>query len=233
MKWSNKFNIHPAYVHAITNDPYDKGLADFSITTLVSPPQVSFLLKKHDSEVEIDVNDRMAAFFGQMAHQVLEKYPTTGIKEERFYMVIDGSRISGKIDLYENGLITDFKTATIYKFRTGVPLEYEAQLNCYASLLRANGIDVKALECAPLYKDWAKTKVGTKSMPDSQSQRVAVELWEPSRAMAYLTERVALHKASTPIDCKPEELWGGKRCQLYCEVSRFCPQFAKVKKEEK
>ena len=32
-----------------------------------------------------------------------------------------------------------------------------------------------------------------------------------------------------PAKCTDEENWNGRRCKMYCEVSKFCPQYLGVK----
>jgi hypothetical protein len=66
VKFTNKFELPDVYARAAINDPYDKGLSDFSATGLATPPRAAALLLSHADSVEIDVSARVAAIIGQV-----------------------------------------------------------------------------------------------------------------------------------------------------------------------
>lgn len=47
MKYTNKFNLPDGLARAVMNDPYSKGDADFSVTELLDPPQLTQFRKPH------------------------------------------------------------------------------------------------------------------------------------------------------------------------------------------
>ena len=73
MKWTNKLNLPEAIVNAVTNDDYNKGFSDISITGLTSPPRIRVLKKKYDAELEEDISDRMFVLLGQIMHGILNE----------------------------------------------------------------------------------------------------------------------------------------------------------------
>ena len=64
MKLTNKFDAPASIVAAIEADPYTKDGADFSVTELISPPQIRRLWKKHEEEISIDVRDEVWKLLG-------------------------------------------------------------------------------------------------------------------------------------------------------------------------
>lgn len=73
MKITNKYGLPQPVVDAVKNDGYTKGDADISVTELQDPPQMRFLKKKHDAELEEDAVDRLWSLYGQIAHGILER----------------------------------------------------------------------------------------------------------------------------------------------------------------
>ncbi len=73
MKLTNKFDTPDAIVAAIEADPYTKDGADFSVTELISPPQIRRLWKKHHEDISIDVRDEVWKLLGKGVHAALEQ----------------------------------------------------------------------------------------------------------------------------------------------------------------
>lgn len=72
MKITNKYNAPLAIEQAISKDDHVvKG--DISTTTLIDTPQIRYLKKKYPHEIEYDVRDLFPAFFGTIAHKILEE----------------------------------------------------------------------------------------------------------------------------------------------------------------
>jgi hypothetical protein len=111
----------------------------------------------------------------------------------------------------ETGLLQDYKTTTVYKFKDGgYPVEFERQLNVYAELLRHNGDKVTKLQAVSILRDWSKRKAQReKGYPQAQVVVVDLPLWSSDRAVAYIKERVLTHrlaKYELP-ECTQEERW--------------------------
>lgn len=212
MKLSNKYKLPEALVKAIQNDPYSNGGADYSITTLLKPPRVVALERKHHNDIEEDVSDRIWALYGSIVHAIIERSnPGVGESEVRFHATISNVRVSGQVDFFINSEITDFKFVTVYKFKDGrVDDDYTKQLNMYAALARLNGRQVNKLTLVGLLRDWRPMEaMGDSRYPQSQIISVDVPLWDEFKAFNFLKERIALHenaKAELP-ECTPEERW--------------------------
>lgn len=214
MKYTNKLELPQPIVDAVTNDPYNKGDAHISITGLIAPARIRVLEKQHKDELIEDVSDRIYSLLGQVMHGILErssKDSATAIYEKRWLMEIDGVKISGQLDAYyDNGLVQDYKLVSLYSVKDGVKPEYEQQLNCYAALLRVNGLKITKLELVCILRDWSQGKARQdETLPQQQVLKLTVPLWSHEKAMLFIKERVAAHKqaSKTLPECTPEERW--------------------------
>lgn len=212
MKYTNLANLPDAIVRAVTNDPYTKGDADFSITQLLNPPRISALERAHYNEIEIDVSDRIWSLIGQVAHGILERAEMAGIAERRLYAEINGTRISGGMDRYHNGVLQDYKVTSVYKVRNGLSKEWEEQMNCYAYLLRKNNIQVHKLEIIAILRDWSKMEARRDGeYPRVQIVTLDVPMWSDTSCLFYLEDRIGKHlnarnNRNLP-DCTESERW--------------------------
>lgn len=284
---TNNLNLPDPIVEAVRNDPYSKGDSDISITGVIAPPRIRVLSKKHADELTEDVSDRIYSLLGQVMHDILHRASITtnklktAIYERRWYMDIEGVKISGQLDAYySDGLIQDYKLVSLYSVKDGVKPEYEQQLNAYAALLRHNGLAVQKLELVCILRDWSKGKAKQDvTLPQQQIIKLSVPIWSEEKALQFLTDRVRLHKAANKKlpQCTADERWAtpdkfavmakkgaarslknhdtleqaeihagqiagafvelrpgvNNRCENYCLVSRWCSQFAALKKGKK
>jgi len=203
----------PVYLAAIGD--YDAGDSDLTITQLIDSPRVVALTRKYNLQLEEDVSDMGARLIGNALHAAFEKYKESEVSEQRYYLNILGWTISGKPDGYLNGTLYDYKTMSVSEWERGIKDEREKQLNCYAELLRQNGVEVNALNLVVVFKDYKRGRVRFHSWyPEHEIMQIPVEMWDRQRAYDYLHERVALHQAAlreVPL-CTDEERWynGGK-----------------------
>ena len=116
MKYTNEMNLPASMVSAIINDTYSMGKADISVTTLIQPPKIRVLTSRHREEIVEDVADRVWALLGTNTHAIIERinHPDS-IQEERLAIEVDGWKISGMADLYEDNTITDYKTTSVWQ----------------------------------------------------------------------------------------------------------------------
>lgn len=214
MKYTNNLNLPEPIVNAVINDPYTKGDSDISITGLIAPARQRVLAKLHKDELVEDVSDRIYSLLGQVMHGILERATSDkaqAIYEKRFYLTIDGVKVSGQLDAYYlNGLVQDYKLVSLYSVKDGVKSEYEEQLNMYAALLRENGLEVNKLELVCILRDWSQGKARQdETIPQQQIIKLPVTVWSHKEALAFLHERVKIHKAANKNlpECTAEERW--------------------------
>lgn len=273
MKLTNRMSLPEAIVDAVRNDGYTRGDADISVTQLVAPPQKVALEREYADQITEDASDRIFSLIGQSIHTILERANRKGVAERRLSAMVEGWKISGAMDLYEeDGVLNDYKTTSAWSVKSGVKDEWLAQLNAYAHILRENGHEVRGLRVIAILRDWSKMEAArTPDYPQSQVAVMTVELWPAPIAAKYVRDRVILHqmaRQSLP-SCTSSERWekapvfalmkrGQKkavklydnradaeshaasdtkllyvqarpgqavRCEHYCSVSKFCPQY--------
>ena len=275
MNITNVHGLPEALVKAVKNDSY-KGGGDISVTKLIDSPQIRLLSKKHHDVMVEDVSDRIWALMGQAVHHVLERSAEEhAVIEERFYMDVDGWKLSGAVDrlIPSQKVIQDWKFVSTYK--ADGDESWTKQLNILRMLAKANNIEVDKLEIIAIFRDWQRAVAKRdQDYPQTIVKIISVPVWSDDEAMAYIRERIALHQkadAGESVECTDQERWkaqttyalmkeGGKkatkvaltkeelgepakgyeiverkggyrRCEEFCAVSQFCPQFFKECKE--
>ena len=202
------------------NDTYDGPKVDsskISVTTLISPPRIHYLKKRHWNELMEDASDRLWSLLGSAVHSVLERAEAkNNIVEERLEKDIDGTIITGKMDVMDETEISDYKITSVWQYvhaPQGKP-EHIAQLN----LLRWLAFDifpkVSKLTNNLILRDWSAGKA--KSSPDFPRipfVSLNIPVWELSATVEYARKRVALfNEAATETDahlpeCTEDEMW--------------------------
>jgi hypothetical protein len=221
MKLTNKFGLPDPVVKALTRSEYSKGESNRSITQLIDAPRVRILRQEHWDELEEDVSEKMWAVMGTAAHKMFEDTADDKhVSEERIFLEIDGWVVSGAIDVQrieDDGItIMDYKTTSVWSVILG-KVEWERQLNCYASLLRrAKGAKVKGLKVIAILRDWrSRDALDKADYPKAPIVEIDIPMWSDSDQDTYLDSRVELHQnaefdrltgAELP-ECSPEERW--------------------------
>jgi len=213
MNYTNEMQLPDALVSAIVNDTYTKGSADISVTTLIGPPKIRILTKRHSDKITEDVSDHIFRLLGQNTHEIVEriKHPDS-FQEERLSMTVKGWKISGQADLYENGTVTDFKVSSVWACIHGLKPEWICQLNVYGHLFRLAGFPVDKLQIIIFLRDWSKFK-GGKDYPRKQVAVLEAPLWGEFQTQTYIRDRVLMHQAADALDdddvpiCTPAERW--------------------------
>lgn len=247
----NKHGYPEAFCLAVKNDPYDRGDCEFSATSLITPPRKLALYEKHKKEIdaEIDVDDRVFIFYGQIGHLLLERagrgIGESSIIEKRYFGEIDGTRISAQIDsldLEENGTLVDYKFTTVYGFKKEEKpkADWVKQMNIQLELLRQNGMDAKRMKIWGMLRDWRPAEF--RKSPMVYPQKMAfhdIQIAPRERTVAFISNRIKAHrdaKNTLPL-CTDGERWASKydafnRCHNYCEVKNFCSQYKEKLKDE-
>lgn len=226
------------------NSSYSKGDSDISVTELINPPRVRMLKKLHDAEIVINASTLLNVSIGHAVHKGIQDATKTGISERRLSIVRDGWKISGGMDHYLDGVLSDWKTCNKWKTvlcNNGIIDEFEKQLNVYAQILRENKEPVSNAKIFAIFKDWNRSEFRSyldkkkifipnkkSGYPEKEWLYFDLRLWPEDVASNYIDKRIALHKGPMPL-CTASEIWGGKRCKEYCEVNKWCEQHLKQK----
>lgn len=220
MKLTNKLGLPQPIVKAVSNDGYNSGDCDISVTSLLKPPQMLALERQFEDELEEDVSDRIWSLLGQVVHGILERAEETAIAEQRLVIEVEGWKVSGQMDrfLLKEGILQDYKFTSVYKIRDGVPEEYAKQLNIYAHILRKHGKTVNKLQIVAILRDWSKNQYNREGDPYPAQQVVLLDVpIIPDEEVAeYVKERVLLHKTAASLSppelaeqspCSAEDRW--------------------------
>ena len=214
MRLTNLYGLPQPIVSAVAADDYNRGVANISVTSLISPPRQVALTEAHSDELEEDASDRIYSLFGRAIHKILESKEETATAEQRLYMKVGDWTVSGAMDRiallpWNDGTvcISDYKTAKTDELMRGVKIEREQQLNCYRVLAELNGYKVGALQAVFILRDWSKVRAATEAKkpklgstpaqgeyPRSQVVIYDLPVWPIEQAYAYIAERVAVHK---------------------------------------
>jgi len=247
MRLTNNANLPSPLVKAISNDSYDRGQCDFTVTELLVPPRARALTRRHWLEIEEDASDMIWRLIGQIGHAILERAADPAYSEHRFYGKVAGKTISGRADLHFDGgyyHIWDYKFTSMYGVRNGIKAEWEQQVNMLRFLAvnqlrfssstpieRASQLN-KGSVCV-IYRDWYKSMAGVRHLYPAHGVEVfPVRIWPMAQTLKFMEGRVRAHLASEVIlpQCTDEERWYDKRkneykrCRLYCRAYPFCSQ---------
>ena len=241
MKVTNKANLPRPIVLALSNDDYSKGDADFSVTELIDSPRISQLRSRYEQSIEQDALDLLYIFDGKAVHYLLEQAGQhiaehEGLVERRLFASHDGMMITGAMDYFdlERNVIQDYKRVSVWEFIFGMKEDRIRQLNLYKLLAEANGFSVRGLEIVYLFRDWSEAmSKRTKDYPPEKAAVVKVPMWDKEQTLAYLSERVALHREAREqpdqelVLCSKEERWQGDTTYA-AKTSATAPRARKV-----
>lgn len=220
MKLTNRLNLPAPLVSAVTRHPRKREPRTISVSELIQPPQLRALVQRYDGELTEDAADRLWALLGTLLHAVVEEH-ARGVEgfvtEEELSIDVLGWKVVGHYDLSEmvldGEILTDWKLTSVYAMKDKeLKPEWEAQLNCYAELLRRAGRRVTRAQIIAIGRDWSQSRA--RREPDYPQQQVIIkscEIWPVEVVTAFVEERVLLHQIATEEgtwpDCTPEERW--------------------------
>lgn len=219
MRITNRLNLPAPLVHAITRHPRSQEPNTISVSELIQPPQLRALARIHDAELTEDASDRLWALLGTLLHGVMEQ-SAQGMKdhftEEELSTEVLGWKVIGHYDLSEmvldGELLTDWKLTSVYSMKDKeLKPEWDAQVNCYAELLRRVGRNVTRAQIVAIGRDWSQSRALREAdYPQKQVTVKPVGLWASEMVTAYIEDRVRLHQEAERgvwPDCTPEERW--------------------------
>lgn len=212
MKLTNKLNLPSSIVNAVARDPYHRGDAHISVTSLIGPARKRMLEIVHGDELTEDVADRIWSLMGQIAHGILERNDADGLTEERLFIERHGWRISGQFDrvLVEDKLIQDYKLSSTYATKDGVKPEWEAQANLYALMLREHGYTIERAQIVVILRDYQKSKAQhDPGYPQAPVIVLDVPIWPMEQVEAYIMARLTAHANAQHVLplCSADERW--------------------------
>ncbi|MDO9578281.1 MAG: hypothetical protein Q7J16_10385 [Candidatus Cloacimonadales bacterium] len=222
-----------------------------SVTDLIKPPKLFVLEKRHQAELQREASDLIWSLMGSAMHKVLEKSETNNsLNEERLFCELNGKIISGGIDLYEDGVISDFKFTSVWSFiYASGKREWEEQLNLYAYLYQTAGFEVKKLQIIAIFRDWSASKCKfEKSYPD-QVEIIPIRKWSTDQCEHFIRQKLfqlemALRVPDDAIqECSQKDRWqdddvfavmkkGNKRAVKLCQSEKQALMFIDSNKDK-
>ena len=188
MKVNNRLHLPEAFVKAVSTTRHNEA-GCFSATTLNKGAKEIILTDRHFDEITVDAADSVWAVWGTAVHALLESQPDNNFHEEYFKVPVSNSYVTGQVDSYdmENGVINDWKTASVWKVQFNDFKDWRAQGLTYAWLLQQSGLEVKKCRFVALLKDHSKTK----SKTDSSYPQSPVFIYEFDVTAADMEETAA------------------------------------------
>jgi len=156
---TNKLNLPSPFVSFAQRD-YVYEPNEYRVTSLLKGIRETILERRHHKEIERDVSDMVWLLFGTAVHGILEKHQEHGheLKEERIKVPIGDYILSGQFDLYndETKIVTDYKTASVWKIIFGDFEDWRRQTLIYCLMLRKIGFDAQGGQIVAFLKDHSK-----------------------------------------------------------------------------
>jgi hypothetical protein len=195
---------------AVNNDSKERvpGV-EFSVTELLAPARMRRLLETND--VQVAATEKLWALIGKALHFELARHGE--VTEQTLVGELEGTKISGTVDLIHRDIICDWKLCSVWSWILGVREEWEQQLNCYAWLYRRwDGRltdEPKDLQVHMIFRDWHRSKANGVDYPATETHTVSLVIWPDDKATEFLRSRIRAHKdavRSLPV-CSDAERW--------------------------
>ena len=217
MKVTNRLHLPEAFVKAVSTTRHNEA-GCFSATTLNKGAKEITLSDRHFDKITVDAADSVWAVWGKAVHALLESQPDNNFHEEYFKVPVGNSFVTGQVDSYdmENGVINDWKTASVWKVQFNDFTDWRRQGLTYAWLLQQSGLEVKKCRFVALLKDHSKTKAkNDSSYPQSpvfiyEFDVTAADMEETAaRILAKVQEIENAYKLDDDAiePCSAEERW--------------------------
>jgi hypothetical protein len=160
MKITNKQKLPEGIVRAVTTERHNKSDKELSATTLLKGIKEIILTYRHWDELTDDAADRMWAVFGTAVHALLETEGKDEFTECDLKVEMGEITITGRIDNYDMnaGVITDYKTGSVWKVSMNDFDDWRMQGLIYAYLLFKNDFMINVCRFIDLLKDHSKSK---------------------------------------------------------------------------
>jgi hypothetical protein len=217
MKITNELDLPYGFVKAVSTAPHNVE-GSLSATTLLKGIKETILTIRHWDELSIDAADKVWQVFGTAVHALLEREGEDEVTEETMSQEIGGVTITGRMDCYNlrTGVITDYKTASVWKLMAGDSYDWYRQGMIYAWLLTKSGFEVDRCRFVALLKDHSKAKARhDRNYPKApvwvyqfsvfRERLEDIERYITAKVEQYLQYKDAEDDFIPP--CSPEERW--------------------------
>ena len=158
MEITNRLGLPAGIVKAASTEKHNAPMC-LSATTLLQGLKQILLTERHWDELTDDVADRIWAIWGTAVHSLLVHEGEYDFTEQEMSYKLGDITITGRIDNYDmaNGIIVDYKTASVNKIMFNDFTDWYLQGMIYAWLLTRNKFPVFNCRFIALLKDHSKT----------------------------------------------------------------------------
>lgn len=194
MRITNKYHLPEQLIKVIEKDLREPTPHKYSVTELLKPIKEIILWRRYYDIVTQDVSELITASFGTAFHTMMEGVSTGDIEERIEYEVSPGVYLTGRYDRYENYILHDYKTTSVWKWQNGDFSEYKKQGLMYAWLLRKKGLYVEKCVFHLFLKDHSLSKASrSDNYPEVayQTYEFNVTANDLADIEKYITERIA------------------------------------------
>ena len=201
MKITNKYGVPAPLLTLASKEYYSKGASQYSVTELLSSPQIRRLQERFHDQMEQDVSDMLWAMLGSALHVVMERGETPGyVSEERLFAEVGGTTISGQIDLQEvtafGVTIIDYKFTSSWAVMQEEKKEWVEQLNLYKWLVETvKGQKVVGLKICAFIRDFSRHDT-RENYPKAPITMVDIPVWDSAKTNAFVNSRLDAHQQS-------------------------------------
>ncbi|RLC58392.1 MAG: hypothetical protein DRH89_01260 [Candidatus Cloacimonadota bacterium] len=215
-----------------------------SVTELLKPEKLFVLERRYKDQLSVEASDLIWSLMGSAMHRVLEASETgETLNEERLFANVNGKIISGGVDLYENGIISDFKFTSVWNYIFASSKKgWEEQLNCYAFLYEQAGFEVRKLQIIAIFRDWSASKAKFDKNYPKQIEIIPIRKWSMDQCENFIKQRlfkleIALRLPDDAIrECSQKDRWqddtvyavmkkGNKRAVKLCKSEEQAKAF--------
>lgn len=157
MKITNNYGLPNAFVkYAKESTSYEPKPNRFGATSLLLPAEEIVLRRRYRNWFHQDVSDMINMFIGHAIHEKLERLSDDEKAEYKLtYTFDDGYTVSGVIDLFDNKILIDYKTAKVNTIVYENYTDWKLQGLIYAWLARKNGVVIDNVLFYAILKDWS------------------------------------------------------------------------------
>ena len=204
MRILNPQSLPESLVRAVTPPEREIDFSRMSVTDLIGPPQIRQLKLTNWSRMEERVEDRVWLMLGSAFHDLMHKH-APGHSEVKIEIPMEPYTLVGVPDVYEDGILYEFKTTSTWSFIYGIKDEWINQLQVYLWLLAQKDVHLNGMKIIAILRDWMESKSFEPDYPDYALKVVDIPMWPLEKTEQYIRERIQSH-----IDCLPctdEDKW--------------------------
>ena len=215
---TNKAGLPEAFVKAAERNERPMAENEIRVTSLLGGARAAILFRRHYDEIEVDASEMLWSIFGTATHKILEQTEEADdeFREERLKIKISNSYLTGKSDVYQGGMLIDWKTTSVYKFIYKDFDDWKKQLQMYGLLWHSYGFDVKGGKIVAMLKDHKKSEArrnGSYPQLPVQSVEWVFTQKDFDFIRTWAEERIKIIEALKDVPdedlplCTPEERW--------------------------